>query len=624
VATPLFSVGGLASGLDTSSMITQLMNVERAPVTALQQRKADYQARSDAWGSIRTRLSSLRTSVDALKNVTDLDKFATVASSNPDAVSVVTTDSSVTGATSASFKVEALAARHQVVAQGSFSGLDSLVGTGTFTLTSGGVAHPIQTTDSTTLSELVGQINALGAGVQANAVAVGSSGYRLLLSASQTGADAAFTVSGTESSLSAFDVVEQGANSRIVIGSGAGAITLERPTNTVSDLVSGATITLKATTTSAVSVDVTPDVGAAVNAVKSLVSELNKTIGSIDDLTSYNADTKKAGKLQGEQAAWQIATDLRSQVSALSASVGGASAPTIGITISRDGTFTVDEDKLRAAFESDFRGTAAVLGRSATSPDSRVQFVRSNDDTVAGTYPVAISAAASRPTVTGSAYTPPSSNDAFVVTQDGRTVNIVVNAGSDLQSALAQINAALAAAGVATVRATNNGGAIQLQDSRYGAKIGFTVAGGSLGLAGTYSGSDVVGTIGGVAATGIGQSLTAATGAAKGFQVRVTASQSEVDAAGGSLSLGSPVYQEGIAGRLSRYLATAEGLSGTITTATDRWASQIKLLDEQIADYNVRLDQRETALRSQLTAMESTMSKLQQQGNWLSQQLASL
>ncbi|MGH3372032.1 MAG: flagellar filament capping protein FliD, partial [Nocardioidaceae bacterium] len=208
----MFSVGGLASGLDTNSMITQLMSVERAPVTALQQRKADYQARSDAWTSIRTRLSSLRTSIDTLKNATDLDKFSKATSSNPDAVSVAIAGSSGASAASASFKVEALAARHQVAATGSFSGLDALVGAGTFTLTAGGVPHTIQTTGATTLADFVSAVNGLGAGVKANAVATGSSSYRLVLSADKTGADAVFGVSGDQAGLGAFDVVEQGVN----------------------------------------------------------------------------------------------------------------------------------------------------------------------------------------------------------------------------------------------------------------------------------------------------------------------------------------------------------------------------------------------------------------------------
>ena len=628
MATPLFSVGGLASGLDTNSMITQLMNVERAPVTRLEARKAGYQARSDAWQSIRTRLSSLRTSLDAVRNAADFDKFSKVTSSDPDAVSVALSTSSGAAAASASFRVEALAARHQVAATGTFSGTDALVGAGTFTLTVGGVDHTVTTTATTTLADLVSEVNGLGAGVKASAVAVDSSSYRLLVSADSTGADAAFTASGTQASLSAFDVVGQGTDSKIVIGEGLGAITLERPTNTISDLIAGATITLKDTTTSAVTVDVARDVDAAVNAVKTLVGEVNKTVGAIATLTSYDAATKKAGTLQGEQAAWQMAADLRTQVSALaSGGVGAASAASIGITISRGGTFTVDETKLRTAFETDFQGTASVLGRSAPSTDSRLQFVRASDETVAGAYPVVVSAAATRAGVTGSAYTPPASDDAFTITQSGTTANVVVTGGSDLTAAITQINTALSAAGLTTLKATDDGGAIRLQDSRYGSGISFAVAGGSSvtgGLTGTFAGTDVAGTIGGVAATGTGQSLLATTGPAKGFQVKVTATQAAIVAAGGWLPLGSPAYQEGVAGRLSRYLATAEGLTGIVSTAANRWASQIKLVNDQIAAFEVRLDQRETNLRRQLTAMETSMSTLSQQGSWLTQQLASL
>jgi flagellar hook-associated protein 2 len=200
----------------------------------------------------------------------------------------------------------------------------------------------------------------------------------------------------------------------------------------------------------------------------------------------------------------------------------------------------------------------------------------------------------------------------------------VVTAGSDLTTALSQINTALSTAGITTVKATNDNGAIRLQDSRYGSKIAFTVAGGSSGLAGTFTGTDVAGTIDGKAATGTGQSLTSIKGPSKGFQVKVTATQASILAAGGWLPLGSPVYEEGIAGRISRYLATAEGLTGIVSTASNRWASQIKLIDDQIADFNVRLDQKETTLRKQLTAMESAMSTLQQQQSWMAAQLSSL
>ena len=62
-------IGGLASGLDTASMIKQLMEVERLPILNLQSNRQKLVAKDDAWRDIATRLSSLRTSLDALAHL---------------------------------------------------------------------------------------------------------------------------------------------------------------------------------------------------------------------------------------------------------------------------------------------------------------------------------------------------------------------------------------------------------------------------------------------------------------------------------------------------------------------------------------------------------------------------
>lgn len=40
---PTMTISGLASGLDTEEIIRQLMEIERTPVTRLEQRKADLE-----------------------------------------------------------------------------------------------------------------------------------------------------------------------------------------------------------------------------------------------------------------------------------------------------------------------------------------------------------------------------------------------------------------------------------------------------------------------------------------------------------------------------------------------------------------------------------------------------
>lgn len=64
---PTMQISGLASGLDTENVIKQLMEIERRPVTLLEQRKADLNLEYSAWGDVRTRLTSLQSPLTTLK-----------------------------------------------------------------------------------------------------------------------------------------------------------------------------------------------------------------------------------------------------------------------------------------------------------------------------------------------------------------------------------------------------------------------------------------------------------------------------------------------------------------------------------------------------------------------------
>ncbi|HMC09375.1 MAG TPA: flagellar filament capping protein FliD, partial [Actinomycetota bacterium] len=182
------------------------------------------------------------------------------------------------------------------------------------------------------------------------------------------------------------------------------------------------------------------------------------------------------------------------------------------------------------------------------------------------------------------------------------------------------------------VATATSGGAIQIQDAQYGSAAGFTVSGdstvgpngisaGTFGLNGTYAGVDMAGTIDGQAATGAGQVLTSSTGASSGLQLRVTATADDVAGAGGSLSLGSASFSQGIAGRLSSFLTLTQGVRGSITDATNVYNSSIQDVQKQIAAMQVQLSEKETVLRQQFATMEAALVKLQSQGNFISSQL---
>src|SRR5213080_2490408 len=61
------ALSGLVSGIDTSSIISQLMAVERAPEAKLQTKQYVEQARHDRLAQIKTQLSSLSDAAAALR-----------------------------------------------------------------------------------------------------------------------------------------------------------------------------------------------------------------------------------------------------------------------------------------------------------------------------------------------------------------------------------------------------------------------------------------------------------------------------------------------------------------------------------------------------------------------------
>jgi flagellar hook-associated protein 2 len=126
----------------------------------------------------------------------------------------------------------------------------------------------------------------------------------------------------------------------------------------------------------------------------------------------------------------------------------------------------------------------------------------------------------------------------------------------------------------------------------------------------------VAGTINGVAATGIGQLLSAAITdmQAGGLVLKVT------DVGGGTFE-----YAPGLAQRLVMVGNDATSTStGQITTAISGHQRTIDRLGDQIADWDVRLAQRKQTLVRQFTDMEVALGKLKDQSSWLAGQLASL
>ena len=643
----MFSIGGIASGLDTSDIVSQLMKLERQPVVRLEQRQAELQTTKDAWGQLTTRLSSLRTATDQLRRADRFADLTKVTASDPDAVAV-SRGSGRVDASQLSFTVHQLATRQQQSSTDVFEGRDAAIGARTLTI-SGDDGPGIDLTaglgPDATLDDLVAAINEAGLGVRADALQVSAGRFQLVLTADATGTAGAFEVSGAGWT-DPIDVTQAAQDAHLKVG----GIDVFRSSNTIDDLVEGATITLQRTTDTPVTVSAQRDIDGAVKAVTGFVEELNKTISTIGELTSYDPESRRAGPLQGQFAASQLAFNLRSAITAPIAGKGGidALASTIGISVDRNGAVQVDEAKLRQAFTNDFEGTAARFARTGSSTDTDVAAqVSGTRTTEAGIYGAEVTRAATIARVTGAAYAPPGEGQpkTFMVrSPSGSLVAVEVDTSAQTAAQAAQrIQSALDRAGVtglvAGVEELEGGGqAVRLSSTGYGSNTTFEVyevdnledrnridGGTVFGLESApgapHAGTNVEGTIDGQVATGSGRTLTAVSGPAEGLSVFTTGGLTIPD---GEPRRFDVSFWHGIGGAMDSQLRQAEGSGGSIARARSSIDSQIAIYQSRIEAFEQRLESREVTLRRQFVAMEMAMDRFNSQGQWLQGQLSQL
>jgi flagellar hook-associated protein 2 len=200
--------------------------------------------------------------------------------------------------------------------------------------------------------------------------------------------------------------------------------------------------------------------------------------------------------------------------------------------------------------------------------------------------------------------------------------------GESLTSVAAGLNAAFASAGMSlSAQVSGNGQQIVLTSDAYGSQSAYTVSStntgaGTTGLAGTFAGTDVAGTINGVAGTGQGQFLSAPLSdpTLAGLSVQVTTPNIS------SLTdLGSLNYQPGIAQSLTSLAsAMSDPTQGEITQTVKSLQGQSTGLNSQIAFYANIVSQEQTMLLNQYANLEETIGTLKNQGSALTAELAQI
>jgi len=121
-----------STNIDVNSIVSQLMTVERRPLTKLDLKEANYQAKLSAYGSVKGMVASFQTTVQGLNSAS---KFQAVKATSSDTTIFSASASSIAVAGTYSLEVSSLAQAQKLVATGRTSSTAAIGASATTTVT---------------------------------------------------------------------------------------------------------------------------------------------------------------------------------------------------------------------------------------------------------------------------------------------------------------------------------------------------------------------------------------------------------------------------------------------------------------------------------------------------------
>lgn len=377
---------GVGSGLNLSSIITSLMQVEQQPMIALQKKQASVQTRISALGTLSDTLTTLQTAAKGLipnNAQTASDKFTTFKASSSD--SSVATVTAGAGAMASSYMLKNITVATAEQVRKDQSAL-SIPGSGTGTLSiqvGGGTSVDVSVTGASSLSDIATAINSAKADVTASVINDGTTNH-LVISAKNTGASNTISITGS-TGWEGFDynpaapsgssnswVQQRGAASASVDING---LTIQSESNTLgSSTIPDLTINLLKESTAGTTLSVTQDSTSSITAaLTSFIKSYNDAVTSMKNLGTYNEATKVGAALQGDS----TLRSAKSQVVGFLLTPQGSGAyktlADLGVSLQKDGTLKIDTgtsgstSKLAKAIETDFSAVANLVSSVGTA-----------------------------------------------------------------------------------------------------------------------------------------------------------------------------------------------------------------------------------------------------------------
>lgn len=380
---PPMKIQGLGSGLKTEEIISELMSIERKPLTHVEEERAVQKAEQTALQGLQSSLLSLALNAGELKSPTLFADSQAVASSEPSRVGATASGS---GAAIGGYEVEVkqlASAAQRTFTFKSPTAAESLSIDG----------HEVKLTAGESIAEFVDSINADSEG---SVYAASVNDETLVLSNRSTGKTGASFIEVSDPGGTLTEkagTAKEGRDAEYSVN----GVTESSASNTLTEAIPGVTLTLNALTpTGPVTIDVAPpapETSKIKEQVQAFVKQYNTTLEAIEkEVTTKPPAGLQAqaedptGLLFGDSELTSLTTAMRqaiytplsglpAQMSSLAnigVSTGAASGSSPYSQSAVEGKLTIDEAALEEAIKTNPTGVQKMLEQWGASFESTI------------------------------------------------------------------------------------------------------------------------------------------------------------------------------------------------------------------------------------------------------------
>ena len=444
-ATGTSFISGLSSGIDWSSIITQLIAVDQQSVTLVSNQQSAYQAKLKEWQSFNTQLLTLKTAAGDLNDPDSFNVFKTVMSTDNSSVQAgsLISASADTSASADSYTMKVInLATAEKLSSNTFADATSALGSSyAGDITINGKTLKVDATD--TLAGVANKINNLNAGVTASVLNFSTTDHRLIITSTSTGAQGISITNDLFGWTDTNNVMVAGQDATVNID----GVNVTKSSNTIDDVIPGVTLNLlNADNNTTINLNVTRDIDTIKKNIQSFVTDYNNVMSYISTQSSYDTTTNTTGGvLFGDGTLLSVKSDL---TSAITQPIWGVNSQfsilgLAGINLDNKGQLSIDDATLTNYLQTNFNDILSLFASQGTTSSNSLAYIAHTQNSKAGEYTVHIDAAATQSTSTSNnAVSGALGNDETLTVKGNIRADISLTAGMTIGDIISAVNTA--------------------------------------------------------------------------------------------------------------------------------------------------------------------------------------